>query len=61
MVASLSAPLEVAMTDKFVYRQNLEHLHKKLAETTDPATRKQILIILAEEQCKAVPKNTPLK
>lgn len=47
-----------AVTDAFVHRKNLEHLHKKLAETTDPATKKQIMIILAEDAASAAAINT---
>lgn len=43
------------MTDQFVHRQNLEHFRKLLAETTDIEKRKQILMLLSEEEAKKAP------
>jgi len=43
------------MTDQFVHRQNLEHFRKLLAETTDVEKRKQLLMLLSEEEAKKVP------
>lgn len=42
-----SADLEI-----FVHRQNLEHLRKLLAGTTEAVERGRILEILAEEEAK---------
>jgi hypothetical protein len=35
---------------RFIHEQNLAHYRKVLAETTDPAKRRAVLKLLADEQ-----------
>ena len=41
--------------ERFIHRQNLISLRKQLAETTDNAKRRQIVMLLAEEELKDDP------
>ncbi|MGB8609375.1 hypothetical protein [Bradyrhizobium sp.] len=41
--------------DKYIHRENLALLRKRLAETQDEAARKVLLKLLAEEEAKDVP------
>lgn len=43
--------------EKFIHRENLALLRKRLAETNDDAQRKVILKLLAEEEAKEAPSN----
>lgn len=55
MLASLTLAREAGMeagTERFVHRQNLDHLRKQLAQATDPSQRHQIATLLAEEEAK---------
>ena len=36
--------------DRYIHDQNLAHYRKVLAETTDPAKRRAVLKLLADEQ-----------
>ena len=47
--------------EKFIHRENLALLRKRLAETNDDAQRKVILKLLAEEEAKESPANLGLK
>jgi len=40
------------MLDSFVHRENLHHLRKQLAQTTDEMKRQQIVKLLADEEAK---------
>ena len=50
-----------ARMERFVHRQNLDHLRKQLAQATDPSQRHQIVTLLAEEEAKEppLPKDAP--
>ena len=39
----------------FIHRKNLENYRKLLAETTDQAKRKQLLVLLREEESRERP------
>jgi hypothetical protein len=41
--------------EKFIHRQNLEHLRRRLAETTDETQKHQLQKLLAEEEAKDLP------
>ena len=41
--------------DRFIHEKNLAHYSKVLSETTDPAKRRMVLMLLAEEQEKFPP------
>jgi hypothetical protein len=41
--------------DRYIHRENLALLRKRLAEAPDEATRKVILKLLAEEEAKDLP------
>ena len=43
---------------RFVHQQNLDHLRKQLAQTTDDMQRWQIVKLLTEEEAKEPPLNT---
>ncbi len=45
------SPTEAA-TNRFIHAENLILLRRRLAETTDPEKRQQILIQLREEKAK---------
>jgi hypothetical protein len=43
------------MLDRFVHRQNLDHLRKQLAWATDDMQRQRIVKLLTEEEAKEPP------
>ena len=45
--------------EKFIHRENLALLRKRLAETEDDAQRKIILKLLAEEEANGAPRTLP--
>lgn len=48
------------MLDRFVHRENLSHLRKQLAQTTDEMQRQQIVKLVTEEEAKEPPPNAAL-
>jgi|KBSMisStandDraft_5_1062788.scaffolds.fasta_scaffold5010874_1 hypothetical protein len=47
--------------ERFIHETNLAHYRKVLSETTDPAKRRMVLTLLAEEQEKFRPLPSDLK
>jgi hypothetical protein len=50
----LASQIEARM-DQFVQRENIALFRKRLLEATDPAARRVLLMLLAEEEAKADP------
>jgi len=46
---------------RFIHRENIKHYQKLLERTTDEAERRRILNLLAEEEAKLTPDETPEK
>jgi hypothetical protein len=55
MSLRLSRGRRRGIMDRYIHRENLALLRKRLAETPDEATRKIILKLLAEEEAKDLP------
>jgi hypothetical protein len=44
--------------DRYIHEQNLALYRKVLSETTEPAKRQMVLMLIAEEQAKAAQPQT---